>query len=135
MTFQLRTVNHEGLKNSKGRLIPTVVASPRSETGRDDIAKAIHSREDEMLVALLDPAIFFSNEPKSNAFANPCARESGFVESHSIAIAAVRFYTAKTRCGHPGLRMCRRTHLNRMGSLHHTARSAPIPLLLPSKLA
>jgi hypothetical protein len=55
LNFHLRTVTHERLKDSKGRLIPTVVASPLSETGREDIAKAMRSREDEMLVALLDP--------------------------------------------------------------------------------
>ena len=54
--FQLRTVTHERLKDSKGRLIPTVVASPLSEQGREDIAKAMRSKEDELLMALLDPA-------------------------------------------------------------------------------
>ncbi|MGY4283633.1 hypothetical protein ACVWXO_002853 [Bradyrhizobium sp. LM2.7] len=54
--FQLRTVTHERLKDSKGRLIPTVVASPLSEQGREEIAKAMRSREDELLVALLTPA-------------------------------------------------------------------------------
>jgi hypothetical protein len=54
--FQLRTVTHERLKDSKGRLIPTVVASPLSEQGREDIAKAMRSKEDELLIALLDPA-------------------------------------------------------------------------------
>jgi hypothetical protein len=53
--FTLRTVTHERLKDSKGRLIPTVVASPLSEQGREDIAQAVQSREDELLVALLDP--------------------------------------------------------------------------------
>jgi hypothetical protein len=33
-----------------------VVASPLSETGREEIAHAMHRREDELLVALLDPA-------------------------------------------------------------------------------
>jgi len=56
MVFQLRTVTHERLKDSKGRLIPTVVASPLSEQAREEIAKATRSHEDEMLVALVDPA-------------------------------------------------------------------------------
>ncbi|WP_139025068.1 AAA family ATPase [Bradyrhizobium sp. STM 3843] len=55
MFFQLRSVTHERLKDSKGRLVPTVVASPLSERGRDEVAQAMHSREDELLVALLDP--------------------------------------------------------------------------------
>jgi hypothetical protein len=54
--FTLRTVTHERLKDSKGRLIPTVVASPLSEQGQEDIARVAHSREDELLVMLLDPA-------------------------------------------------------------------------------
>ena len=48
-------MTHERLKDSKGRLIPTVVASPLSEQGRDDMARAERSREDELLVVLLDP--------------------------------------------------------------------------------
>jgi hypothetical protein len=53
--FVLRTVTHERLKDSKGRLVPTIVASPLSEQGRDDMARAARSHEDEMMVALLDP--------------------------------------------------------------------------------
>ncbi|MBR0879653.1 MULTISPECIES: AAA family ATPase [Bradyrhizobium] len=56
VTFQLRTVTHQDLKDSKGRLIPTVVASPLSEVGREEIAKTVHFRENELLVALADPA-------------------------------------------------------------------------------
>jgi len=54
--FQLRTVTHQDLKDSRGRLIPTVVASPLSEQGREEIARAMRSKEDELLVALLDSA-------------------------------------------------------------------------------
>jgi hypothetical protein len=53
--FTLRTLTHERLKDSKGRSIPTVVASPLSEQGRDDMVRAERSREDELLVLLLDP--------------------------------------------------------------------------------
>jgi hypothetical protein len=56
LSFQLRTVTHERLKDSKGRLIPTVVASPLSEQAQEDLARVTRSREDELLVALLDPA-------------------------------------------------------------------------------
>jgi len=55
LLFQLRTVTHERLKDSKGRLFPTVVASPLSEQGHADITQAVQSREDELLVALLQP--------------------------------------------------------------------------------
>ena len=54
--FLLKTVTHERLKDSKGRLIPTVVATPLTEQGREDVAQAARSKEDELLVALLDPA-------------------------------------------------------------------------------
>ena len=56
ISFVLRSVTHERLRDSKGRLIPTVVASPLSEQGREDIAKAVQNHEDELLVALLDLA-------------------------------------------------------------------------------
>ena len=56
MHFTARTVAHERLKDSKGRLIPTVIASPLSEQGRDDIAKAVRSHEDELLALLANPA-------------------------------------------------------------------------------
>jgi hypothetical protein len=47
--------------------------------------------------------MFFSNEPKSNASANSCALESGFVESPFYRnCTAVRFYTAKIPSGHDG---------------------------------
>jgi AAA domain len=54
--FTTRSVTHEQLKDSKGRLIPTVVASPLSEQGHADIVQAARSRQDELLVALRDPA-------------------------------------------------------------------------------
>jgi AAA domain len=53
--FATRTVTHERLKDSKGRLIPTVVASPLSEQGHADIAQALQRRQDELLIMLLDP--------------------------------------------------------------------------------
>jgi hypothetical protein len=56
LNFLLRTVTHEKLKDSKGRLIPTVVASMLTEQAREDIAKVVRSRQDELLIALLDPA-------------------------------------------------------------------------------
>ncbi|WP_441256382.1 AAA family ATPase [Bradyrhizobium sp. 482_C4_N1_1] len=56
MHFTTRTVTHEQLKDSKGRLIPTVVASPLSERGHADIVQAARSRQDELLVALRDAA-------------------------------------------------------------------------------
>jgi hypothetical protein len=55
LSFLLRTVTHERLKDSKDRLIPTVVASPLSEQGREEVAKVVRNREDELLAALTNP--------------------------------------------------------------------------------
>jgi len=49
ISFEMRTVTHELLKDSKGRLLPTVVARHVSETAREDIAKANDANEIEML--------------------------------------------------------------------------------------
>jgi hypothetical protein len=40
MTFSLASVTHERLKNSRGKLIPTVIATFLSEAAREEIAKA-----------------------------------------------------------------------------------------------
>lgn len=40
LTFRLETVTHERLKNTKGKLIPTVVADYLSETAKEEIQKA-----------------------------------------------------------------------------------------------
>jgi hypothetical protein len=54
MSFQLRTVTHERLKDSKGRLLPMVVASHLSEMAQSEIAKVQRSREDQLLAILID---------------------------------------------------------------------------------
>lgn len=54
MQFHLRGVTHELLKDSKGRLMPTVIAAHLSDTAQEDIAKATRSREDDLLKALHD---------------------------------------------------------------------------------
>jgi hypothetical protein len=56
ITFELKTVTHERLHDTKGRLIPTVVAFPLSDVGREEKAKVQRYKEDELLVALADPA-------------------------------------------------------------------------------
>jgi hypothetical protein len=53
-TFQLRTVTHQQLKDSKGRLIPTVVASHLTETAQQEIAKAVRSHQDQLLALLAE---------------------------------------------------------------------------------
>lgn len=55
LTFQLRTVTHQDLKDSKGRLIPTVIATHLSDLAREEVAKAARGREDQLLAALAAP--------------------------------------------------------------------------------
>ncbi len=54
MSFQLRTVTHERLKDHKGRLLPTVVASHLSEIAQQEMATVARSREDALLRTLRD---------------------------------------------------------------------------------
>ena len=55
LTFSLRTVTHEQLKDSKGRLMPTVVASHLSAAAQQEIEKVARSREDQLLALLAKP--------------------------------------------------------------------------------
>ena len=52
LMFGLRTVTHERLKDSQGRLMPTVVASHLSPEAQQGIEKAARSREDQLLTLL-----------------------------------------------------------------------------------
>jgi hypothetical protein len=54
INFELRQVTHEQLKDNKGRLLPTVVASYLSDIAREDIAKANDATEIEMLRLIND---------------------------------------------------------------------------------
>ena len=49
LSFQLRTVTHERLKDRKGRSLPTVVACPLSDAAQHAMATAARSREDALL--------------------------------------------------------------------------------------
>jgi len=49
MNFLIRTVTHQDLKDSDGRLIPTVIAEHIGEQARDDIAAAAQRDEDAVL--------------------------------------------------------------------------------------
>ena len=51
--FQLKTVTHERLKDTKGRLIPTVVAFHLSEAGESEMRKRIKADED-LLLSVID---------------------------------------------------------------------------------
>jgi hypothetical protein len=52
VSFLLRSVTHEELKDTKGRLIPTVVAEHLSETAQEEMTKASRRDEDLVLQAL-----------------------------------------------------------------------------------
>jgi hypothetical protein len=54
LSFQLRTVTHEQLKDTKGRLIPTVIASHLSDVAREELATASRSKENQLLALLVD---------------------------------------------------------------------------------
>jgi hypothetical protein len=57
MNFLIKTVTHEELKDSDGRLIPTVICEVLSEKAREDIAAAGRNDEDEILKRIdADPA-------------------------------------------------------------------------------
>jgi AAA domain len=52
LAFVLRTVTHERLKDTKDRLIPTVVAQPLSEEGLRDITARNRDDEDRVLASI-----------------------------------------------------------------------------------
>ena len=52
MNFVLKTVTHERLKDSKGRLIPTVIAACLTDQAQQDMAKASRGDENLLLKAL-----------------------------------------------------------------------------------
>ena len=54
LTFQLRSVTHERLKDSKGRLIPTVVANYLSPAEKEQLATAARSEENRLLTVLIE---------------------------------------------------------------------------------
>ena len=54
VSFQLRTVTHERLVDSKGRLMPTVIARHLSEIAQQEIAQAQRSHEDALLKVVAD---------------------------------------------------------------------------------
>jgi hypothetical protein len=54
LTFMLRTVTHERLKDSKGRLIPTVIASHLSQAGQEELAGISRSNENLLLTAIAE---------------------------------------------------------------------------------
>lgn len=54
LQFQLETVTHERLKDSRGRLIPTVVARPLSEESKQAMAASSRRDEDQLLKAIAE---------------------------------------------------------------------------------
>jgi AAA domain len=62
ISFQLRTVTHERLKDTKGRLIPTVIASHLSDVAKEEMATAERSKENRLLELLVDNGAASQNE-------------------------------------------------------------------------
>jgi hypothetical protein len=59
--FLLKTVTHQDLKDSDGRLIPTVICEALTDRAKDDIAKTQRKDEDAVLAILkADPAASYS---------------------------------------------------------------------------
>jgi hypothetical protein len=54
MSFQLRTVTHERLRDTKGRLLPTVIASHLSDVAKEELSTAARSKENQLLAILVD---------------------------------------------------------------------------------
>jgi hypothetical protein len=54
--FVLRAVTHERLKDSKGRLIPTVIAQSLSEVGQEELANVARTNENRLLRELAKDA-------------------------------------------------------------------------------
>jgi hypothetical protein len=52
--FRLRTVVDSRLQDSKGRLIPTVIAEPMGEDAREEMATTARTQEDQLLLLLVD---------------------------------------------------------------------------------
>ena len=52
ITFQLRSVSHERLRDTKNRVITTVIAEPLSEMAEQELTKAARSDEDRLLQAI-----------------------------------------------------------------------------------
>lgn len=52
LSFQLRTVTHERLMDSKGRLHNTVIARHLSEAHENELAKVARAAEDELLMEI-----------------------------------------------------------------------------------
>jgi hypothetical protein len=62
VAFHLRSVTHERLKDSKGRLIPTVIADHMSDTAVEEFKKITLSNEDTVLRLLAaDGSLSFAN--------------------------------------------------------------------------
>jgi hypothetical protein len=65
LSFMLRTDTYEQLKDSKGRLIPTVIAKYLSDTAQEEIAAAARTDEDQVLQAIKEGAVSFADIAKA----------------------------------------------------------------------
>jgi AAA domain len=69
ISFRLKTVTHQDLKDSDGRLIPTVICEPISEQGAEEMKKAGLDNENQILRFLQDnPAASLSDIAKARGW-------------------------------------------------------------------
>jgi hypothetical protein len=52
LAFKVRSVTHERLKDTRGRLVPTVIAEHLSEIAQQEMTKVARSHEDQLLVEI-----------------------------------------------------------------------------------
>ena len=70
MHFMLRTVTHPQLRDSKGRLIPTVVCDHISDQAKEEIARQKVSEEDQVLAIInADPTASLAPRWNGNSLA------------------------------------------------------------------
>jgi hypothetical protein len=71
ISFELCTVTHERLKDTKGRLISTVIAKPLSDAAQEELAQAIRFEEDQVLrVIETNPNASFAELAKAAGWLN-----------------------------------------------------------------
>jgi hypothetical protein len=95
LQFQLKTVTHEHLKDSRGRLIPTVVAQPLSEEGRQAMASSSRRDEDRLLKAIAENP---SASPNKLAAALGWSRKNGDPYRMKVKRAAQTLKKQKLIC-------------------------------------
>ena len=85
IAFLLRSVTHERLKTSRGKLIPTVIAEHLSETAQQDLGRTARYNEDKLLTAIADNGKLSVSE-----YARACGWFLRNGEPHKSKVARVK---------------------------------------------